>query len=249
MKEELSSHCIPSLPEHTPYFVAYRVVSNSRISENIAAGDLVFTSIGVFFLSGHFTLIPGDVPAGVKGPFFVDVQIAKNLISQRKWEYFYDSLHSGTSKFRQNYAGTTPDLIAQYPNVDVRFFPATEHQKARIEENWLTFVSGDCTEQFWITDEKTNAQAVRDYLCDPTTVSHHADATDPLGFYAKLPGPMKVVVSLAQGQVLPQFEDLHQAPPEHVATFWRLLRSAPPSLADPVISHAASIGINHLLFL
>lgn len=245
IKKERTTHYVPSLPEDTPYFVAYRVVSNSRISENIAVGDLVFTPIGVFFVAGHFTLIPGDVPAGVKGPFFVDVQIAKNVISQSKWQSFYDSLHSGTNKFRQDYTGTTPDVIAKYPGVDVRFFPATEHDKARIEENWLTLVSGDCTEQFWITDEKTNAQAVRDYLSDPNTVSHHTDASDPLGFYAKLPGPMEVVVSLAQGQFPPQFEDLREAPPEHIAAFWRLLRSAPRSWAEPAISHAASLSADY----
>lgn len=174
------SHIIPPLPAGTPYFVVHRAISDSRISENIAAGDLVFTPLGVFFLAGHFTLIPGDVPSSIRGSFLVDVQLYQHLRGRRMWKEFFKSLHGGTDTFRRNYVGTTPDWIADYPGVDVRFFPAGEHDKAETEGNWLTFAYGSQADEFSIMDEEANFQAIKDYLADPYSVRNHAELSDPL---------------------------------------------------------------------
>ena len=66
-----TSGVIPSFPLDMPYVVVKKVLSNSRISDNIAAGELIFTPLGIYFIAGYFTLIPGDVPKDIKGYFLI----------------------------------------------------------------------------------------------------------------------------------------------------------------------------------
>ncbi len=230
---------IPQLPDNCPYLVAQNVISNSRISDNVAVGDLIFTPIGIYFVTGYFSLIPPGEPEGVKGPPIPDVMLANVLVQSMhssKWRSFWSSSRQGAMKFRTRSRGATPDSISEYPGVDVRFFDRLSFVRSsffgsRIQNRWLKLKD----EEFWLTDEQTNLQAIEAYLRNPDSTANLATEKDPLGFYDQIPNPMKVIGLLLRDGSISHLDQLRDINTEAIADLQHAIKSVPWDNLDNIL--------------
>lgn len=204
---------VPPYPGKSPYFVVYTVFSNSKISKNIAVGDLVFMPKGIYFIAGYFTKMLGE-PSQEKH-FLPGLQLYDSVVGAHAWGQFCDDLKREIKAFRSQYHGTTPEWISQYPDTDIRFISARELKSAKIEKGYL--IIGD--EMFLFSDKGAIENAVKDYLLNPESSALYKDFKDPLGFFGPVPGLIKVFLALSARKELPELRTLTKASDKYVKDF------------------------------